>query len=524
VKYAELILVLQLVTAALIFFAGRMRISYPVFLVIGGLVLSFIPMGPHPQLNPDIVFLLFLPPILYYSALLADWREFRANLSVITALAVALVLFTTGLVAVVAHYWMGLPWAFGLILGAIISPPDAVAATAVIQTLRVPTSLSTIIEGESLVNDATALVVYQFAIGSVVRGHFTAVGIGRAFVLEVVGGLILGLVLGWLSLHARRLLRDSPVAIMLAITTPFFIYITGQVLGVSGVLATVAAGLYVGHVGLGLITPALRMQTRAIWDAVVFMINGFAFVLIGLQLPHVAEGLRSSGTLGSLTAQAIVICIAVVAARFLFILPGYGLIRYWRSRHHPTLQRPPLGWRGAVLVSWAGMRGIVSLAAALAVPLTLSDNTDFPYRQEIIFVSFFVIVYTLIAQGLSLPFFIHRLHLDTANDDHVEEARATLAMANTALQELESIRAHEKLPDYFEAYLRQRYLELQESANRDAGQASPDYLDYPGRARIWRLLLEAERRQLLHLRNTAQISDPVFVRLLGRLDHREATL
>jgi CPA1 family monovalent cation:H+ antiporter len=523
-EYAELILVLQLIVAALVFCAARLRVSYPVFLVLGGLVLGCLPSTFSPELDPDIVFLLFLPPILYYSALLTDWREFRINLGAIFALAVALVLFTTFLVAGVAHYWMGLPWAIGLILGAIVSPPDAVAATAVIQTLRIPTSLSTIIEGESLVNDATALVVYQFAVFSLLSGHFSLRGIGRAFIFAALGGIAVGLVFGWISLHARRLLRNSPVAIMVAITTPFCIYVFGQMVGVSGVLATVAAGLYVGHNGLSAITPAIRMQTRAVWDAVVFIINGFAFILIGLQLPHVVAGLHASGTLSRLLVQSAVICVAVVAARFLFILPGYGLIRAWRHHRHPEQHRTPIGWRGAVLVSWAGMRGIVSLAAALSVPLVLNDNSPFPYRQQVIFVSFFVIVATLVLQGLSLPMFIHRLHLETTEDDRADEARAQLAMAETALQELEVIRHEEKLPDYFEAYLRQRYLELQESSRRDAGERHPDHLDYPGRARVWRRLLEAERRQLLHLRNTAQINDAMFLRLLTRIDHREATL
>jgi CPA1 family monovalent cation:H+ antiporter len=523
-EHAELLLLLQIAVVILVVWAGKLRVSYPVFLVLGGLVLSCIPGISSPQLDPKIVFLLFLPPILHYAALLTDWRAFRANLGAISSLAIALVLFTTTLVAAVAHYWIGVPWPIGFILGAIISPPDSIAATAVIATLRLPTSLGTIIEGESLVNDATALIVYQFAVIAVIQGHFSFPAAIGSFAVSGGGGILLGLVLGVISLWARLTVQGSPVSIMVMIVSPFCVYVIAELVHVSSVLATVTTGLFVTQMGLTRLPSATRIQVRAIWDALVFFINGFAFILIGLQLPHVAAGLHASGRLGILTLQAAVICFAVIAARFLFILPGYGLIRVWRHHLHPTQPPAALGWRGAILVSWAGMRGIVSLAAALAIPLALDEHTTFPYRQELIFVSFFVIVATLVLQGLSLPMFIHHLHLETDGDDLAEEARAQLAMADTALKELDLIDQQEKLPDYFEAYLRQRYFELQESARHDAGERPADHFAYPGRIRIWQRLLEAERRQLLHLRNTAQISDTVFRRLLTRLDYREATL
>lgn len=523
-KYAELILLLQIAVVILVVWAGRLRVSYPVFLVLGGLVLSCIPGIPSPQLDPKIVFLLFLPPILHYAALLTDWRAFRANLGAISSLAVALILFTTTLVAAVAHYWIGVPWAIGFILGAIISPPDAVAATAVIATLRLPVSLGTIIEGESLVNDATALVIYQFAVAAVIENHFSLPAAIGSFALAGGGGIALGLVLGYFSLRARLAVQNSSVSIMIMLMSPFCVYVLAELAGVSSVLATVTAGLLVTQMGLTRLPSATRIQVRAIWDALVFFINGFAFVLIGLQLPHVAGGLHAEGRLGILTLQAAVICFAVIAARFLFILPGYGLIRVWRHHHHPSLAPAALGWRGAILVSWAGMRGIVSLAAALAVPFAFDEHTAFPYREEIIYVSFFVIVVTLVLQGLSLPMFIHYLHLETSEDDLAGEARAQLAMADTALKELELVRQQEKLPDYFESFIRQRYAELQESARRDAGDLPADHFTYPGRIRVWQRLIEAERRQLLHLHNTAQINETSFRRLLSRLDHREATL
>ncbi len=522
-RFAEILLLLQIVVVVLVASSGKLRIPYPILLVLGGLLLSFVPGLPRLQLNPDVVFLLFLPPILHYSAMATEWREFRRYFSAIAVLAVVLVVFTSGVVAVVAYYWLGLPWEIGLILGAIVSPPDAIAATAVMRTMRVPRALSTIVEGESLINDAAALVLYQFAITGLLKDSFTLAGSGVAFFLVGGGGLLLGLALGWISTQARRLLSGSPAALMVVIMTPFFVYTTADVLGVSGVLATVASGLYIAQAGIAYIAPALRMQARAIWEAVVFLINGLAFILIGLQLPHVSEGLTVTVGEGHLALQAGVICLAVMAARFLFILPGYGLLRLW-SHRHPLAHPRTVGWRGSVFVSWTGMRGIVSLAAALAVPLTLNSGKPFPYRQEILFVSFSVVVVTLVVQGLTLPGLIRLLKLKATDDDSHEETQALLAMTDTALKELELVRQVETIPPHFETFLRQRYLELQESARRDAGEGATEMMAYADRVRILRRLLAAERRQLMHLRQTGEIGDELFMRLLSRLDHRELIL
>ena len=288
---AEIICTLLIVIAALAILAKKVALPYPVLLVIGGLALGFVPGLPQVELEPDMVFLFLLPPLIYPAAIFTSWRDFRANLGPISLLAIGLVLFTTAFVAAVAHALTGLPWPAAFVLGAIISPTDAVAATAITDRLRVPRRIVTILDGESLVNDATALVAYRFAIVAMMSGRFSLSEASGRFVLVALGGTGIGLAVGWLAAHLQRRLDDPPVQITISLLTPFAAYIPAERLQVSGVLAVVAAGLFLGWRAPQILTSRTRLNLIVFWEIMVFLLNGLVFVLIGLQLPRILHRL-----------------------------------------------------------------------------------------------------------------------------------------------------------------------------------------------------------------------------------------
>src|SRR5580704_970310 len=397
---AEVICTLLIVVATLAIVAKKVELPYPVLLVIGGLALGFVPGLPAVQLSPDIVFLFLLPPLLYPAAVFTSWRDFRANLRPILFLAIGLVLLTTVVVAAFAHALAGLPWPAAFVLGAIISPPDAVAATAITSRLRVPRMIVTILEGESLVNDATALVAYRFAIAAMMSGTFSiSEAVGR-FVLVALGGTGIGLAVGWLAAHVQRRLDDPPVQMTISLLTPFAAYIPAERLHLSGVLAVVAVGLFLGWRGPQILTARTRLNLYVFWEMTVFLLNGLIFVLIGLQLPRILHTF-SSHSLKQLLWQGALISFVAVVVRIGWVFASTNGLRLINLALHK--EEPYPAWRNAAIVAWTGMRGVVSLAAALAVPLPLSNGNPFPGRDYILFVTFCVILATLVLQGLSLP-------------------------------------------------------------------------------------------------------------------------
>src|SRR5436190_1741994 len=324
----EIFVGLLLAVAVLGLLARKLHLSYPILFVVGGLLLGLIPKLPKVRLDPELVFLFFLPPLLFPAALFTSWRDFRANLRPISLLAVGLVLFTTGAVALLAHYFMGLPLAAGFVLRAIISPPDAIAATAIADQLRIPRRIVTILEGESLVNDATALVAYRFAVVAVATGSFSLAKAGGKFFIVGIGGVFIGIAVGWLAEQFHRRVEDAPVEITVSLLTPYVAYLAAERLGVSGVLAVVTAGLYLGWRLPEILSFQTRLRGGPVWEMVEFLLTGFVFVLIGLQLPEVLGALAASAIpVPRLAWYALLISLTVIGVRLLWVFPATYLPR-----------------------------------------------------------------------------------------------------------------------------------------------------------------------------------------------------
>jgi Na+/H+ antiporter len=518
---AEIISTLLIVVAALAILARKVALPYPVLLVLGGLALGFVPGLPAVQLEPDVVFLFLLPPLLYPAAIFTSWRDFRANLRPILFLAIGLVLLTTAFVAVVVHALSGLPWAAAFILGAIISPPDAVAATAITSRLRVPRKIVTVLDGESLVNDATALVAYRFAIAAMMSGTFSpSEAIGRFFVVAV-GGTGIGLAVGWIASKVQHRFDDPPVQMTISLLTPFAAYIPAERLHVSGVLAVVAAGLLLGWRGPRILTARTRLNIYVFWEMTVFLLNGLVFVLIGLQLPRILHTL-SGRSLKHLLWHGALISLAAIVVRIAWVFLSTNLLHLMRLTLHKKDPYPP--WRDTAIVAWTGMRGVVSLAAALAVPLTLSDGSPFPGRDYILFVTFCVILATLVLQGLSLPALIRRLGVMDDGLANLEERTARLKANEAALSYLGEVDGRFP-PDTVErlgAEYHDRIRQLEVCANVDGECA--DALNTPSFERLQQEALDVERQTIIQLRDEFVINDEVLRRIQADLDHAEARL
>ena len=507
-----LLLVAVLVFTAL---ARRILIPDPIFLVLGGLALSFVPRLPVVSLDPEIVFLIFLPPILWSAAYFTSLRDFRLNLRPITLLAVGLVVVTTAAVAVVARAVIpGMSWPVAFALGAIVSPPDAVAATSIARKLRIPYRLVTILEGESLVNDAAALILYRVAIATAVTGVFVATETVWQFVLAAAGGTIIGLGVGFLGARAVRLVGESLPQIAITLLAPYVAWILAERFHTSAVLACVAGGIYVRQGFSAQISPITRVQTRAVWDLLLFILNGLIFILIGLQLGAIREA-GLPGSPRTLLWQGALISAAAIGVRLVWV----PLITVIPRLMMPALRRrdpiPP--WPHVLLVSWIGMRGVVSLAAALALPVTIAGGARFPFRDEIILFTFGVILSTLVLQGLTLTPLIRRLRLAEDETLDLEEAWAREAAARAALTRLEELArdtaSRREDVERLQALYGQR-LQRASSLSMDDGNAV-------GRAAYRRLrheTLTAERRALIALRDEGVVSDEVLHRLEGELD------
>ncbi|MBV9489345.1 MAG: Na+/H+ antiporter [Verrucomicrobia bacterium] len=518
---AEIVFTLLIVVAVLAILANQMGLPYPVLLVIGGLALGFVPALPPVQLEPDLVFLFLLPPLLYPAAFFTSWRDFRANLSPILLMAIGLVLLTAAVVAIIAHTLAGLPWAAAFALGAIISPPDAVAATAITSRLRVPRRVITVLEGESLVNDATALVAYRFALAALISGRFSLGEAGARFVLVALGGTAIGLAVGWLATQVQRHLDDPPVQITLSLLTPFAAYLPAERLQVSGVLAVVVCGLFVGWRVPQILTSRTRLSAYVFWEMLEFLLNGLVFILIGLQLPRILQAL-SGQTLNRLLWHGALISCAAIGVRIAWVFAATNLLRLVNAALHKPDPYPD--WRNALVVAWAGMRGVVSLAAALALPLTLPNSQPFLGRDYILFITFCVIVATLVLQGLSLPVLIHRLGVADDGLVELEERTARLKANEAALAYLAEADGRfppellERLRVEYHDRIRQLEVCAGPNGNHSGGWIAPSY------ERLQQEALEVERRTIIQLRDEYVINDEALRRIQRDLDHAEARL
>ena len=512
--------------------AQWLRIPYPILLVLGGLGLAVIPGIPEVDLDPDVVLLVILPPLLYAAAFFTPLRELRRNVRTISLLAVGLVLTTMAAVAIVAHEALDFGWAEAFVLGAIVSPTDPVAATAIARRLGVPGRIVTIVEGESLVNDATALVAYKFAVAAVVTGSFSLIDASGEFVLTVAGGIGVGIVVGAAIAAIRRRLDSPPVEITIALLSGYFAFLPADAIGVSGVLAAVTVGIYMGRLTSRLTTPTTRIQGVAVFQILSFLLNSALFVLVGLQLPTVIDGISDLST-GELIRDGVLIAATVILTRILFVFPltylPRRIFRRWRS-HDPY---PP--WRHTLLVSWTGMRGAVSLAAALAIPLTIDAGGPFPERDLIIFCAFSVILATLLVQGLTLPPLIKWLEVDDYDEDlENEEISARLVAIEAAMGRIDELASEEwVLDDTVErvraaySFRQRRFTALSAEGEFDGGMDG-DGIDYETRSlafqKLTRELLEAQRLAVLDLRDRGAINDDVLRRIERELDLEDSRL
>lgn len=512
----ELVLLLLAVVAAVTLLAARIGVPYPVLMVIAGLCLGLVPGGPRFEMEPNAVLALFLPPILFSAAYFLSPRDLWQNVRPISLLAIGLVFTTTLAVAAVAMAiapQMG--WPVAIALGAIVSPPDAIAATSIARRLNLPRRLVIIFEGESLVNDATALTTYRLAVAAAIGGGaaFNFGAAAASFVMVAIGGIVVGLLVGWVASWLLSLLDDPPVEVLLSLLIPFAAYLPAEVIGVSGVLATVAAGLLIGYRSPHVMGSNTRLLGTSTWKMVIFVVNGLAFLVIGLQLPTVTADVEGYG-LGELIGMAAAVSATVIVVRLVWIYPATYLPRWL----FPSLARrdpaPPA--RVPFILGWGGMRGAVTLAAALALPLQTQAGEPLPGRGLVIFLAFSVILVTLIGQGLTLPAVIRALSVvDDGATEH-EEIHARTVASEAALVRLEELRAdvpgHLPLIDQLKERYTHRSEHLvhdhrDEPAPVDPAALTPEEVEEMEHDEIRRAVIAAERRAVLALRDRGEISD-----------------
>jgi|MudIll2142460700_1097286.scaffolds.fasta_scaffold01333_2 CPA1 family monovalent cation:H+ antiporter len=515
----ETILLLLGLTTLLAVAAKKVNLPWPIFLVLGGMGLAFVPGLPAVSLDPQLVFILFLPPILYAAAYFTSWRDFRDNLLSISLLAVGLVAATTAAVAAAFHALVPeLGWPAAFVLGAIVSPPDAVAATAIAKRLGLPRRIVTILEGESLVNDATGLVLLKFATAAVVTGTFHARTAALDFVLLAAGGVAVGLLVGWLFARVERLLDDSVLAATGSVLVSFATYLLAERLHVSGVLAVVTAGLVQGRVVPRLWAARVRLEATAVWDTVIFVLNALVFVLIGLQLPSVVKALGVWPRTAVVDAVFAVIG-ATIFVRLAWMFPGAYLPRLLFPAYRKKSATPP--WQWITVTGWAGMRGVVSLAAALALPLSTATGAPFPGRDLIVFTTFAVILATLVLQGLTLGPFIKWLALGRDRTAVDEERHARKLLAEAGLSRVDTIAEEHVLGAHQFHGVRQEFVDrLRALVKADPEEPLPASTPAVV-SRLRRESLVAQREKLLELRGSEVIGDDVFHRLQHELDLEE---
>ena len=511
-------LTLIVAVATMLAAAPKLRIPYPILLVLGGLAIGLVPSMPEFELEPELVFFGVLPPLLYSAAFFTSLRDLRTNVRPIGLLAVGLVAATTVGVAVVAHAVIDdLSWASAFVLGAIVSPTDPLAATSIARRLGVPRKLVTIVEGESLVNDGTGLVLYRVAVAAVVTGTFSAFDTAGLFVLTAGGGIAVGLAVGWIVRQVRVRLDNPPAEITISLMTGYLAFIPAELLGLSAVLAAVTAGVYLGWHTPELTTAQVRLQGFAVWEIVQYLLNALLFVLVGLQLPVVVEALEDVPA-ATLVGYAALVSVTVVAVRFAWVFAVLNLPK-WIARRLSS-------WRGAVFLSWTGMRGALSLAAALALPLETDAGGPFPGRELIIFLTFSVILATLVVQGLTLPAVIRVLGLEEDGSEDREDAKARIHAAEAALARLEELVGEEWVREDTAERVRgayrfrtDRFRERLDASSDGAIEArSQDF------QRLRHELLDAERQALAALRRTGTISDEVWRRVARDLDLEDQRL
>ena len=519
-KFLQLFIFLLACALALGWFSRRAGLPYPIALVVGGGVLGFVPELPKLEIDPQFLLVLVLPPILYQAALLTSWRDFRANVRQIGSLAIGLVVVTTLLVGAALKFLIpDMPWAAAFAFGAIVSPPDAVAATAILSKLNMPRRIVTVLEGESLVNDASGLVLYKFAVAAVLVGGFSVFDAGLQFVLISALGVAVGVVIAGLFIMLHRHIGDPFIEVLVSLSIPYVCYVAAEGMHSSGVLAVVAAGLVRGRYAPAIVSAEMRILARSVWNILVFMLNSLIFILIGLQVSAALARIRTfSGW--DLAAYALAISLVAILVRFAwvyvveFIPTAIGKLTGLKAE-------PPLPGE-AFVVSWCGMRGIVSLAAALALPVQIDDGNLFPHRDLIIFLTFVVIFVTLVVQGLTLAPIIRRLSIGSDRGSRDEHDRARLAMCNAALAAIDKYAVEGTPPELIER-LRAEVSERMVAHSAKTHQPA-DSGTFSVSSTVRRAAVRAERDELIRIWRAGEISDEVLHHIEEELDYEESRL
>jgi CPA1 family monovalent cation:H+ antiporter len=505
--------------------ANRLDVPYPILLVLGGLALGLVPGVPDLRLDPNLVLLVFLPPLLYSAAFFADLRALRNDARVISLNAIGLVLATTAAVAVAAHAAADLPWAMSFALGAIVAPTDPVAATTIMRRVGAPRRMINVIEGESLFNDATALVTLKVAVAAAVGESVSAGHVVGLFFLDAAGGVAVGLVVGWVIAQIRRRVTDVNTELTISLVSGYGAFIPADLLGLSGVLAVVTCGVYLGFQAPKIASLESRMQSEGLWSMITFLINAALFILIGVQLPAIVGDLHDR-TLASAIGIAAIVCVTVIGMRYLWSFTITALIRTLDRR--PSQRARRIGWQARVVAGWAGMRGAVSLAAALSLPLMTHDHSPLPGRALIQFVTFALILVTVVGQGLTLPALIHRLGVTDDDDgEQREELRARLAIARAALDRLDALSGEDWPREQSIERARRLYEYRLRRFKTRAGKIPDDDGIETGSMLYQRMMHEvfdAQREALLSLRDSREISTDVMRHIERELDLEEARL
>lgn len=524
---SQLVLVICLLFGAsmLSLLSEKLRISYPIILVIAGLGISLIPNVPHISLNPEIVFIIFLPPLLYAAAWNTSWNEFWAARRSISMLAFGLVVFTATAVAFVSNAIIpDFPLAYGFLLGGIISPPDAVAASSVLQGIRIPKRIVTILEGESLVNDASSLIVFRFALASVFTGSFVLWKAETDFLLVATGGILAGLAIAHIIYAVHRFLPTTPsVDTAITLISPYLMYLVAEHFEVSGVLSVVSGGLFLTFRSQDIFSYNSRLQVQSVWDTLIFLLNGVVFILIGLQLPDIVAGIGSY-YLPEVIIYAIIISLVTIIIRIIWVFPGAYLPRILSKKIRAREVRP--GWKTVFIVAWSGMRGVVSLASGLSIPLTLTDGTGFPHRNLILFITFVVILFTLVLQGLTLPFLIRLLHIKEEESEQEQEMAIQYQLSNAAVGFIDTEYANEVNSIEAFAQMRMRYSRLAEAADKklEAEAKEKMFGFIPLYRKFLLQLVKVQRDELKRMREEKKYAEELLRKKERELDLEEARL
>jgi len=520
-KNILLVISLLFIVSLLSMLSRRLKIAYPIFLVLSGLVISLIPGTPHIALKPELIFIIFLPPLLYSAALDTSWREFWFLRRPIASLAFGLVLSTSLIVAVVAKNMIpGFTLALGFLLGGIISPPDAVAATSVTKGLKVPKRVISILEGESLVNDASSLIVFRFALAAILTGMFSMLNAGKTFFIVAIIGILVGLVVGYiLYLVHKYLPTTASIDTALSIVGPYLSYIVAEQFHASGVLAVVTTGLFITYRAHEIFSYNSRLQMQSVWNTLVFLMNGFVFIVIGLQLKGIVSGLAPDYSLGTAIFYALIIALVTIGIRIFSVF--YRPVLWYIIDKNKFLLREH--WKSFFVVAWSGMRGVVSLAAALSIPLTLKNGDAFPHRDLILFITFVVILVTLVLQGLSLPFIVKWLKIDIQEQESQQIHEMHIRLATHVLEYIDSNYAEKLGESSIIKSMRERYESLLNSSQKwlsDTTDTDPDqdfsYLTF---------LLEIvniKRTELNSIRNEKKYAEEAIKKIEREIDIEEA--